>query len=155
NDAGAVIEVIDALGATRRRTYDGQNRLLMVIGPAARPLTASVYDAATRTLTEVDASGAQTITVYGPMGLPVAVANALGETRRPGLGGGERLTLVRSPAGRTWQYEYDSHGALCKVTCPDAYVLYREVSADYLTVVIRDDWGPLERRQYDVYGNLK
>src|SRR5262249_29282486 len=39
NDAGAVIEVIDALGATRRRTYDGQNRLLMVIGPAARPLT--------------------------------------------------------------------------------------------------------------------
>jgi RHS repeat-associated protein len=155
NDAGAVTEVIDALGASRRRSYDSRNRLLMVVGPADRPLAASVYDQPTRTLTEMDASGAQTVTVYGAMGLPVSITNVLGQTRHHEFGRGERLTLVRSPAGRTWQYEYDSHGALCRVTCPDAYVLYREVSEDFLTIVIRDDWGPLERRRYDVHGNLK
>jgi len=154
NEAGALIEEVDPLGARTQRIYDADNRLLTVLGPDGQPVVTSVHDVKTRTTTESNWLGSATITEYGPLNLPVSVTNAEGHTRHHEYDGGGRLTLLRSPLGREWHFFYDARGMLVRVVCPDGYTLYREYTADWSTVTIRDEWGVLERRTYDALGNI-
>ncbi|MDX2087889.1 MAG: DUF6531 domain-containing protein [Kofleriaceae bacterium] len=100
NEAGAIVEVIDALGGTTQRTYD-----------ESLQLTA-----------EVDPEGRTTKHQYGPRGQLVMTVLPDGAQRawkhdpqRP-----ELITAFRNEAGAVWRYQYDASGRLIETRGPEA-----------------------------------
>ncbi len=122
---GNVIEVTDNLGRTTVTEYDALNRPVRIVGSLytdavlgnVRPVTKYRYNNLSN-LTEVSA-GHTDSTGTNPASDVVTVQET---STFDDLG---RKLTKSDPLGKTWQYEYDKHGNVTKVTDPKGQILVR------------------------------
>jgi RHS repeat-associated protein len=156
NQAGAVMEVIDALGGSTIREYDDDLQLI----------------------SETDPEGNRTKRVYGPHGrLAMTLfpdASQIVQKYDPRFP--ELVKLHQNEAGAVWRFQYDARGQLIEARGPEPDAFQQlewdggrvkavlEVSGARTEVVERDRWGNpsalrlpgggLIRREYDSRGRI-
>ncbi|WP_086139183.1 MULTISPECIES: LysM peptidoglycan-binding domain-containing protein [unclassified Janthinobacterium] len=137
DQAGQLLQSIDAAGATTSYTYDGLGRLLSATDPLGN-VTLNSYDAAGGRMVVRLANGLTTSSVYNKAG-------ELTDVIQTGLAGEE--------LGRT-SYAYDADGRLRMTTGPTgqrSYVLYDEAGRKAADITAG---GTLTQYQYDANNQL-
>jgi RHS repeat-associated protein len=114
-----------------------------------------IYDAATKTLTTTDASGAATKTVYDDMGMVTQVIDPLNRTIQYNYDADGNLSGLVDPQGNFYSYSYDPNGRLISQTNP----LGQKVDFAYESVFgkiqsFTDAKGNQVNYSYDTKGNL-
>jgi RHS repeat-associated protein len=154
--AGAVVEVIDALGGTTAREYDDDLQLVLETD-AAGNRTKHVYGPRGQLAMTIFPDGSQTVNKYDPH-FP------------------ELVKLHQTEAGAVWRFQYDTRGQLLEARGPepDSFQRYEweagrvkatiEASGARTEVVERDRWGnpvllrlsagALVQREYDCRGRV-
>ena len=154
--AGAVEEVIDALGGTTVREYDDDLQLVSETDPSGNR-TKHVYSPRGQRSMTIFPDGSQTVQKYDPH-FP------------------ELVKLHQNEAGAVWRFQYDTRGQLIEARGPepDAFRRYEweggqvkatvEASGARTEVIERDRWGhsvvvrlpagALVRREYDSRGRV-
>ncbi len=149
NGKGTITGDVDALGRVRDDVVDQNGQLLLRAGPGGAAPTVIQRNPGSRTVL-LSQNGRET----------VAEVDA-----------NDQVTLMKSPDGNVWKYEYDpagneirsedpdgavwlydynEHGDLVRYVDPIGYERYRESAADRL--MLRDQWGVRQDERFDYFG---
>lgn len=154
NEAGLVIEEINALGGSKTTLYDSNNAVLAVLNEKGHAQTATLYNPETRTLTVTDAAGAATVFVDNDRGKVESMTDAGGGTWKWQYDERGNLVRITRPSGAEAGFEYDRRGFAVGITDSSGNVIRQTLSLDGKRLVVEDKLGRIMDLEYDDLGNL-
>jgi RHS repeat-associated protein len=147
----------DSNGTTFTYTYDDQGRVTATHGSDgildSRISYAGPDPDGTTTVTYTDSLGHATVYRANPLGQVVAITDPLGSTTTQTWDLRDRLLSRTDPTGHTVVHRYDDAGHLVAVVRPDGTETTAEYGAFPQPVSIRTPDGNVTRYTYDTRGN--
>jgi RHS repeat-associated protein len=154
NEAGVMLQHVDALGQVTERILDGSHRLVATIAPDGTVVGTSRFDPQTNLLIECDALGNEWQRKIDELGNLLEVTSPSSTVEKREYDSLGRLTKLVLPTGGVSEIGYDDMDNLSWFRDPLGYEIQREVSGDGQHIRLIDRYGLLQEQHLDPLGNL-